>query len=136
MFNIFGQMLGQGAVRTVEQNPRLPLDQQAQLRKFVLENGDARQYSVHKIPFLNAAVDRSVQIWAASLGEECGVIFKVSKSRVSSSKVQAPQSLIAHGSLLTAYPALAAYDRPESCTACLATTFISFSSDEKRCMTS
>lgn len=33
-------------------------------------------------------------------------------------------------------PATAAYDLPESCPACCATTFISFSSEEKRCMIS
>src|SRR5579862_2111687 len=70
--------------------------------------------------------------------------FKVSRFHF---KVSQNPALIAHGSWLIAHAswlmahgssqlALAAYDLPESCTACCATTFISFSSDEKRCMIS
>ncbi len=38
---ILGNVRGQRAVRTIEQYPRLALDQQAQLGEFVLQNGDA-----------------------------------------------------------------------------------------------
>ena len=107
---IFGQVSGQRAIGTIKQYPRLTLHQQAQFRQFVLENSDARNQSMH-ILFLNLAVDSFFNRSTASCG----------------------------GGLLTSafqFPAVAEKALPESCTACCATTFISFSSDEKRCIIS
>jgi hypothetical protein len=39
---IIGDVRRQSAVGTVEQNSSLALDQQAEFREFVLQNGDAR----------------------------------------------------------------------------------------------
>ena len=45
---VFRHMCGQRAVRAVQQDARLPFHQQAQLRKFVFENGRPSHQPMHK----------------------------------------------------------------------------------------
>src|SRR5579872_3065241 len=48
LLQILGNMRRQCAVGAVEQNPRLALDQQAQLGEFVLEDGETRHQFMHR----------------------------------------------------------------------------------------
>src|ERR1700722_8177066 len=95
-------MRGQRAVGTIEEDSGLALNQQAQIRELVLEDGAAGGQSVHGF---------SVQ-------------FSVSGFQLLDFPVQCE------------LPAAAMYSFPESFPASRAATFISFSSEEKRCRTS
>src|SRR5450755_729216 len=107
-------MSSQRTVRAIEQNSSLPLDQQAQLRKFVLENGDPCHQFMHKsFPQPGALTAHLLTFVAQTFTSRGGSVFSS----------QSPA-------------AVAECDFPESCSACCATTFISFSKEEKRCMIS